>query len=82
MNKATAIVLTIPTNANVAYPIGTIISTTMLGVGILTITADTGVVLNGVTAGSGACSDQWDGVSLYKRGTDEWVAQGAIGTVA
>lgn len=49
MNKATAITLTIPANASVAYPIGTIIYFVNIGVGALAlaITTDT---LTGTTA--------------------------------
>jgi len=82
MNNAAANVATIPTNAAVAFPIGTVISLTMLGAGITSLTADTGVTLNGVSAGSGAMISQYDGVSLYKRLTDTWIVQGSIGAVA
>ena len=47
-----------------------------------TITAASGVTLNGVSAGSGAISARWGGVSLYKKATNTWLAMGAIGTVA
>ena len=37
----------------------------------------------GVSAGSGNFSGTtWEGVKLYKRAADEWVAQGSIGVVA
>jgi len=82
MNNAGANTLTIPTNASVAFPTGTIINITQYGAGATTIEGDTGVTLNGVSAGSGAMDAQYAGVALYKRGTDEWIAQGGIGTVA
>lgn len=82
MNNASANVLSIPLDATVAFPIGTVISVTMLGAGTTSITALTDVTLNGVSAGSGDIDAQYSGVSLYKRGTDEWVVQGAIGAVA
>jgi hypothetical protein len=82
MNKATVIVLTIPDFATVAYPVGTIVSISMTGIGVTSITADTGVTLNGVVAGTGAMNGQWAGVSLYNRAEDVWVVQGAIGVVA
>lgn len=82
MDNASANMLTIPINATVPYPIGTIISVTMLGVGVTSITAAATVTLNGVSAGSGDISAQFGGVSIYKRGIDEWVVQGAIGAVA
>lgn len=82
MDNASANVLTIPLNSAVAFPIGTIISIVQIGAGATSITGDTGVTLNGVSAGSGAMSNAFDGVSIFKRGTNEWVVHGAIGTVA
>jgi len=82
MSNASANVLTIPANAAVAFDVGTVISVIMLGAGTTSITGDTGVTLNGVSAGSGAMSAQYGGVSLLKTATDTWVASGAIGTVA
>jgi hypothetical protein len=79
-----AVTITIPTNASVAFPVGTVINLTLLNTNnTATIAADTGVTLNGVSTGSGDfTAEAYAGVSLYKRGTDAWVVQGAIGTVA
>lgn len=82
MDNAAANVLLIPTNAAVAFPIGTVISVTMIDVGVTSITADATVTLNGVSAGSGALGAQFSGVSIYKRGLDEWIVQGDIGVIA
>jgi hypothetical protein len=82
MNNAAANVLTIPTNAAVAFSTGDIITVEQEGAGATTITADTGVTLNGVSAGSATITAQYDAVSLYKRGTDDWRIQGAHGGVA
>ena len=78
MNNAAANVLTIPTNAAVAFAVGTVISISMTGAGVTTITADTGVTLNGTSGGSEAMANIYDGVSIYKRATDIWIIQGAI----
>ncbi|KKL81470.1 hypothetical protein LCGC14_1994450, partial [marine sediment metagenome] len=43
MNNASANTLTIPTDASVAFPIGTRIDVMMIGVGVTTVTGDTGV---------------------------------------
>lgn len=77
MNNASANTVTIPTNASVPFPIGTIITITQLGAGATTVQGDTGVTVNGTSAGSAALSAQYDGVSLYKRDTDVWIMQGA-----
>lgn len=82
VNNAGANTVTIPTNAAVAFPVGTIIGVTQLGAGATTVTGDTGVTVNGVSAGGAAIDAQYKGVSIYKRATDTWVMQGAHGTVA
>lgn len=74
-------VLVIPTNLSVAFPIGTIINVTLISSGATNnaITAEIGVELNGVIAGSVNIDDtqQYPGITLYKRDTDSWVIQGA-----
>ncbi len=69
MNIAGANTLTIPTNASVAFPIGTSILVLQYGSGATTISAP-GVTLRGpfglVTLG------QYRSATLYKRATDEW----------
>jgi hypothetical protein len=82
MTNASANTLTIPTNASVAYATGTVINVIMGGAGTTSITGDTGVTVNGISAGSGDISAQYQGVALIKTGTDTWIASGAIGTVA
>jgi len=82
MDNGSANTLTIPANSSVAFPTGTIINVSQYGAGTTTIEGDTGVTLNGTSGGSGDVSAQYGGVALYKRGTDEWIAQGAIGEVA
>jgi hypothetical protein len=82
MTNASANTLTIPTNASVAYATGTVINVIMGGAGTTSITGDTGVTVNGISAGSGDISAQYQGVALIKTATDTWIASGAIGTVA
>ena len=82
MSNASANTLTIPTNASVAFDVGTVVNVIMLGAGATTIAGATGVTLNGVSAGSGAINTQYQGVSLLKIATDTWVASGDIATVA
>jgi len=82
MNNASANTLTIPPNSSVAFPVGTIISVTQLGAGATTVSADTGVTLNGVSTGSADLSAQYSGVSIYKRDTDAWIIQGDHGGVS
>jgi hypothetical protein len=82
MNNAAANTLTIPAEASVDFPVGTEIRVIQIGAGTTTITGDTGVSVNGVSAGSGDVSGQWEEVRLYKAGADEWYAVGGIGVVS
>jgi hypothetical protein len=82
MSNASANTLTIPANASVAFDVGTVINVIQLGAGATTIEGDTGVTVNGVSAGSGAINNQYQGVSLLKIATDTWIASGDIATVA
>ena len=73
MNNGSANVVTIPTDVAAAFPIGTVLLVMMEGVGVTSITADAGVTLNGVVAGSGDLT-QFNGVALKKRAVDTWIA--------
>jgi len=75
MDNASANTLTIPTNASVAFPTGAKIDVIMMGAGVTTVTGDTGVTVNDVSAGSGDLA-QYGGCSLVKLATNEWVAIG------
>ena len=82
LDNASAIAVTIPTNASVAFPTGARIDCIMLGAGTPTITGDTGVTVNGVSAGGATIEAQYSGVSLLKIGTNTWVMFGNHGEVA
>jgi len=76
--------VSIPTNASVAFPVGTVIYITLLTVSnSATLSASVGVTLNGVGSGSGTITGTaYSTVRLYKRATDAWVVSGDIGAVA
>jgi len=82
MDNASANTVTIPTEASVNFATGAVISVIQIGAGATTITADTGVTLNDVSAGSGDISSQYEAVSLMKLGSDNWIATGGIGAIA
>jgi len=75
MSNASANTLTIPTNASVAFPVGAKVSIGVLGAGVTTVTGDTGVTVNGVSAGSGALA-QYGACDIVKTATDTWWAVG------
>lgn len=76
MNVATANTITIPTNASVAYPTGTVIVVVQAGAGQTTITPAGGVTVNG-TPGL-KLRTQWSVATITKRGTDTWLAAGDL----
>ena len=77
MNVAGANNLTVPGNATVAFPVGTIIEICQLGAGQTTIVAGGATVLR--SAGSNLkITSQYSSASLRKRATDEWVVTGAL----
>ena len=82
MSNVAANELRIPLNSSVPLPVGTEIRVIQLGAGATSIKGVLGVTLNGVGAGTGAMTGQWDEVRLYKVSTDNWYATGAIGAVA
>jgi hypothetical protein len=86
MNNAAANTVTIPTNDSVAFPIGTTITVWMLGSGVTSITADTGVTLsgNGGTAVAGSCDiqTQYNAAVLLKIDTNSWLVSGNINPVS
>jgi hypothetical protein len=82
MNKATAIAFKIPTNASVAFPIGTVITILNIGAGVCTISAVTSGTTTVLSAGAVAASPtlaQYKTAACIKTATDTWYVVGAIG---
>jgi hypothetical protein len=81
-SNASAQTYSIPTNASVAFPIGTQINLIQIGAGQVTISAatpgTTTVVSTGATSASPKCRAQYSAVTLVKRDTDSWYAIGDI----
>jgi hypothetical protein len=81
MNKATAIAFKIPTNASVAFPVGTAITVLNKGAGTCTISAVTSGTTTVLSAGSVAASPtlaQYKTAVCIKTATDTWYVVGAI----
>ena len=81
MNKATAVNFTIPTNANVAYPVGTAITVLNIGAGTCTIKAVTSGTTTVLSAGSVAAQPtvaQYKAAVCIKTATDTWYVVGGI----
>lgn len=75
---ATAQVLTIPTNAAVAIPVGSVVPFVRLGAGELTITPASGVTLNPTGLASYKARAAGSLMSLYKAAADEWDLAGDL----
>jgi hypothetical protein len=77
MSNAAARTVTVPPNADVAFPVGTLVEVTRMGAGTVTIVAGAGVTLR--SRGSLlAVGNQYGAVSLRKRATNEWVVVGDL----
>jgi hypothetical protein len=71
--------ITIPTNASVAFPIGTYIVILQTNSGQVDIVGAIGVTVN-FTPGNTTRTD-WSMATLIKRGTDSWVLAGDLTTI-
>lgn len=76
-----AAVLTIDTEASVAFARGDKLSVLSLTADAVSVTASTGVTINGVDAGSATLTGQYSGAVITKIGADAWVIAGDIGDV-
>jgi hypothetical protein len=81
-SNASAQTYSIPTNANVAYPIGSQINIIAIGAGQVTINAVTSgtttVLSNAATAASPKLRVQYSSATLVKVATDTWYVIGDI----
>jgi hypothetical protein len=81
MNKATAVAFKIPTNASVAFPVGTVLNVLSKGAGLVTISAVTSGTTTILSAGAVAASPtlaQYKMAACVKVATDTWYVVGAI----
>lgn len=81
MNKATAVNFTIPTNASVAYPVGTALTVLNIGAGACTIKAVTSGTTTVLSAGATAAQPslaQYKTAVCIKTATDTWYVVGGI----
>ena len=81
MSNASANAFKIPTNASVAFAVGTVITVMNIGVGVCTISATTSGTTTVLSAGATAASPtlaQYRSAACIKTGTDTWYVVGAI----
>ena len=81
MNKGTAIAFKIPTNASVAFPVGTAITVLNIGVGTCTISAVTPGTTTVLSAGAVAASPtlaQYKTAVCIKTAANAWYVVGGV----
>jgi hypothetical protein len=81
MSNASANAFKIPTNASVAFAIGTVITVMNIGAGVCTISATTSGTTTVLSAGATAASPtlaQYKSAACIKTGTDSWYVVGAV----
>jgi hypothetical protein len=81
MNKATAIAFKIPTDASVAFPVGTAITVLNIGVGACTIsavTSGTTTVLSSGAVPAAPTLAQYKSAVCIKTAANNWVVVGGI----
>ena len=81
MNKATAIAFKIPTNASVAFPVGTALTILNIGAGTCTISAVTSGTTTVLSAGATAAQPtlgQYKSAVCIKTASDTWYVVGAV----
>jgi hypothetical protein len=81
MSNASANTFKIPTNASVAFPVGTVITVMTIGAGTCTISAVNSGTTTVLSAGATAAAPtlaQYKSAACIKTGTDTWYVVGAI----
>lgn len=74
--SASAITITVPSNASVAFPLGTIIEVLQYGAGQVTLVGAAGVTLR--TASTLKTRAQFSTASIRQRAANEWVVSGDV----
>jgi hypothetical protein len=81
MSNASANAFKIPTNASVAFPVGTVITVMNIGAGLSTVSAVTSGTTTVLSAGATAAAPsiaQYKSAACIKTGTDTWYVVGGI----
>ena len=76
LSNAATVTLTVPTNASVAFPVGTVVDLARLGAGGVTVAAAGGVTVNATP--SLTLRAQYSAATLIKLATDTWLLVGDL----
>jgi co-chaperonin GroES (HSP10) len=77
LDNGSAITLTVPTNASVAFPVGSRVDIVQLGAGQVTVAGASGVTVNS-RLGDLKLFAQYSGASLWYQGSDVWLLVGDL----
>jgi len=78
LDNADPVTVTIPANATVAYPGGTVLAFAQVGVGLVTVVGAAGVTINGATPGDVDSAGQYASFALVQVAPDVWLASGGL----
>ena len=80
LSNASAIALTIPTNASVAFPVGTVLNWAQTGAGQVTCSGASGVTITsvGATATTPKTRVQYSAASAVQTSANNWLVFGDI----
>ena len=80
LSNASAIAVTIPTNATTAFPVGTVLNFAQTGAGQVTVSGASGVtvVSNGATAASPKTRVQYSAGSAIQTSANNWLVIGDL----
>jgi hypothetical protein len=76
VSSTSAVTVTVPAHADVAFPVGTTLYVAQDGAGQVSIAPASGVVVQ--TAGGLKVGGQWTDVALHKRDLNTWVLKGGV----
>ena len=76
VTSASGVTISVPTDAAVAFPVGTTITVRQCGAGAVTIAAVTPGTTTLRAPGSLVTKGQWASVTLQKRAANDWVVEG------
>ena len=76
-SASSAVTLTIPTNASVAFPVGTEIEVVQKGSGTVTVAGASGVTIDSLDSMT-SLAGQYAVAGLKKINTNEWILAGAL----
>jgi hypothetical protein len=82
MSNASSNTLTIPPNSSVAFLVGTVVTVRMKGAGQTTVTAGSGVTLNGTSTGSADLSGRFYAATIVQEAANTWSIFGGHAAVS